>query len=144
VAAFVGFAPLDHPKMVILVMIDEPKGVYYGGIVAGPVFRDVGAWTLNTLHVNPDIRIAALETKLGPGLYKRPEVRLWPKATKGHINTVPDFGGLGMREVLNLGRSMGLEVLLEGTGFAYKQVPGPGSLMEGITSVKVSFRPPAS
>lgn len=144
VAVFVGFAPLDHPKMVILVMIDEPKGVYYGGIVAGPVFRDVGAWTLNTLHVNPDIRIAALETKLGPGLYKRPEVRLWPKATKGHINTVPDFGGLGMREVLNLGRSMGLEVLLEGTGFAYKQVPGPGSLMEGITSVKVSFRPPAS
>jgi len=141
IAVFVGFAPLKNPKMVILVMVDEPKGVHSGGYVAGPVFRDVGAWTLTALHVNPDIRVAGMETKLGHSVYKKPDVKLWPKATKGNINTIPDFRGLGMREVLTLGRSMGLEILLEGTGFAYSQVPGPGSLMEETKSIKVRFRP---
>jgi cell division protein FtsI (penicillin-binding protein 3) len=144
VAVFVGFAPARDPKIVILVMIDEPRGNKYGGIVAGPVFRDVGAWTLNNLHINPEIRTAGLETRLGPGVYKRPKRRLWPKATMGMIDTVPDFTGLGMREVLNLGRSMGLEIVLEGTGFAFAQIPGPGSLLKETASIKVRFKPPSS
>lgn len=40
---FVGFAPLDHPAISIVVVIDEPKaGRYYGGEVAAPVFREIG------------------------------------------------------------------------------------------------------
>jgi cell division protein FtsI (penicillin-binding protein 3) len=144
VAVFVGFAPANEPKIVVLVMIDEPRRSKSGGIVAGPVFRDVGAWTLNSLHINPEIRTAGLETHLGPGAYKRPEPRLWPKVTKGMIDTVPDFTGLGMREVLNLGRSMGLHIVLEGTGLAFAQVPGPGSPLKGAASIKVRFKPPSS
>ena len=53
VAIFVGFAPVERAKLVILALIDEPKGVIYGGLVAGPVFRDVGSWSLNYLKVNP-------------------------------------------------------------------------------------------
>ena len=41
VATFVGMAPIDNPRFVVAVMIDEPKPAYYGGTVAAPVFHDV-------------------------------------------------------------------------------------------------------
>lgn len=41
VATFVGMAPIDNPRFVVAVMVDEPKPAIYGGAVAAPVFRDV-------------------------------------------------------------------------------------------------------
>ena len=41
VASFVGFAPLPHPLVTVLVLIDEPKDSIYGGEVAAPVFREI-------------------------------------------------------------------------------------------------------
>lgn len=41
VSTFVGMAPIDNPRFVVAVMVDEPKPAYYGGAVAAPVFRDV-------------------------------------------------------------------------------------------------------
>ena len=54
VASFVGFAPVSDPRIVVAVMIDEPSGPYYGGIVAAPVFAQITAATLRTLQVAPD------------------------------------------------------------------------------------------
>ena len=55
VAAFVGFAPVSDPRLVVAVMIDEPSaGKYYGGEVAAPVFAQVMAGSLRTLGVAPD------------------------------------------------------------------------------------------
>jgi cell division protein FtsI/penicillin-binding protein 2 len=45
IASFVGMVPADDPKVVGLVLLDEPRGAYYGGEVAAPVFREiVAAW----------------------------------------------------------------------------------------------------
>jgi len=41
VGSFIGFAPADHPLFSMVVMIDDPKGAYYGGTVAAPVFSEV-------------------------------------------------------------------------------------------------------
>ncbi len=55
VAAFVGFAPVSDPKLVVAVMIDEPSaGKYFGGEVAAPVFAHVMAGSLRSLGVAPD------------------------------------------------------------------------------------------
>jgi cell division protein FtsI (penicillin-binding protein 3) len=55
---FVGLAPIDQPRVVIAVMIDEPSnGVIYGGAVAAPVFSDVAQQTLRLLGVPPDMRV---------------------------------------------------------------------------------------
>lgn len=55
VASYVGFAPVSDPRLVIAVMIDEPKaGGYYGGVVAAPVFARVAEGALRTLQVSPD------------------------------------------------------------------------------------------
>ena len=53
VSSFVGFAPADSPRVVILVVIDEPKGVNWGGSVAAPVFKAIGEEALHHLGVPP-------------------------------------------------------------------------------------------
>ena len=54
IASFIGFAPAENPKLVILVVIDEPQGKYYGGTVAAPVFRKIAGDTLNYLNIPPE------------------------------------------------------------------------------------------
>ena len=54
VASFVGFAPVEQPAVVIIVVIDEPVGAYYGGQVAAPVFKELAERVLPYLDVAPD------------------------------------------------------------------------------------------
>jgi len=55
VASFVGFAPVSNPRLIVAVMIDEPSnGVYYGGLVAAPVFSRVTGAALRALNVPND------------------------------------------------------------------------------------------
>lgn len=55
---FVGIAPISKPRIVVAVMVDEPSdGVYFGGLVAGPVFSQVVQQTLNRLGVLPDLEV---------------------------------------------------------------------------------------
>ena len=52
---FAGYAPISDPEVVLVVMIDDPRGVdYYGGLVAAPVFSDVMAGALRYMQVPPD------------------------------------------------------------------------------------------
>lgn len=50
-ASFAGFFPADAPRLVIVVMIDEPKGVEWGGAVAGPVFSEIGMKAARVLRI---------------------------------------------------------------------------------------------
>jgi cell division protein FtsI (penicillin-binding protein 3) len=55
---FVGIAPIDQPRIVVAVMIDEPSnGVYYGGAVAAPVFSQTVQQTLRLMGVQPDMAV---------------------------------------------------------------------------------------
>ena len=51
IGSFVAVAPVDDPQVAILVVVDEPSGVYYGGTVAAPVAKDVLEQTLQYLEV---------------------------------------------------------------------------------------------
>jgi stage V sporulation protein D (sporulation-specific penicillin-binding protein) len=53
IGSFVAVAPADDPKIAVLVIVDEPQGVYYGGSVAAPVAGDLIEETLNYLDVPP-------------------------------------------------------------------------------------------
>jgi cell division protein FtsI (penicillin-binding protein 3) len=54
VASFVGIVPAGAPRLAILVLVDEPKGQYYGGMVAAPAFRDLARFALQYLEIAPD------------------------------------------------------------------------------------------
>jgi cell division protein FtsI (penicillin-binding protein 3) len=51
VSSFIGFAPADSPRLVILVMIDNPKGLHWGSVVAAPVFQQIAKKALRYLNV---------------------------------------------------------------------------------------------
>lgn len=52
-SSFIGFAPAESPKFVASVTIQDPKGVYYGGYLGGPVFREVMGFVLRDQRISP-------------------------------------------------------------------------------------------
>lgn len=54
IASFVGFLPASNPRAVILVAVDEPKGIHWGAVCAAPVFKEVGRMSMWHLKVQPD------------------------------------------------------------------------------------------
>jgi cell division protein FtsI (penicillin-binding protein 3) len=53
VASFVGFAPAQHPKLLVAVVVDEPQYVHVGGAVAAPVFGEIASFALPYLGISP-------------------------------------------------------------------------------------------
>ena len=54
VASFVGIVPASHPRLVVLVAVDEPRGAIWGGVVAAPAFQQIARFDLQYLEVAPD------------------------------------------------------------------------------------------
>ncbi|HNQ04398.1 MAG TPA: penicillin-binding protein 2 [Thiobacillaceae bacterium] len=54
ISSFVGLAPASDPRLVVAVMVDEPMGQYYGGLVAAPVFSRIMAGALRFMAIPPD------------------------------------------------------------------------------------------
>lgn len=52
-ASFIGFLPADEPELLTLVVIDEPRPVYYGSEVAAPAFKNVNSLAITALRVSP-------------------------------------------------------------------------------------------
>ncbi|MEF9958519.1 MAG: penicillin-binding transpeptidase domain-containing protein [Niameybacter sp.] len=96
IASFMAFAPADDPQVIGLVLIDEPKGVYYGGTVAGPVMKDIMANALPYLGIEP--------------IYTEEEQKLEETQTI----KVPDFRALPRKEAKILAQSN--QVLIEFIG----------------------------
>ncbi|GAB5046520.1 penicillin-binding protein 2 [Thermodesulfovibrio sp. TK110] len=54
VSSFVGFIPADNPRIAMIVVIQDPKGAHYGGVVAAPVFKAIADEALSYLNVPRD------------------------------------------------------------------------------------------
>ena len=52
-ASFIGMAPADKPKYVINVTIQAPQGLHWGGVLGGPVFKEVMSYVLEAKHIPP-------------------------------------------------------------------------------------------
>jgi len=59
VASFVGLVPATKPRLVIMIMVDEPSGSIYGGTVAAPAFKQIARFNLQHLEVPPDAQPAS-------------------------------------------------------------------------------------
>lgn len=69
-ASFVGFVPVNEPRLTMIVVLDEPKEGYYGGQLCAPVFRDIARRVLRYLRVPPErkpVPAAIIAAKTGPG-----------------------------------------------------------------------------
>lgn len=127
VSSFVGLAPIDDPKIAVLVIVDSPKTESYGSIVAAPSGKNIIEYTLNAMGVEED-RI------LGPGeeargLVKTPNLRYKLIEQAGEI-------------IVNRGLKYTTEyVNITDDTIVIDQKPGPGELIEkgGIVEVQVDL-----
>jgi len=155
-SSFIGFAPSDDARLVVYVGLDEPKGPYYGGLVAAPVFRDVVEKTLKYLKVPSrmglttakkdassvpvDGAVVAMPTTV-PEIPAAPEVMpAVAEAGEGKWQ-LPDLTGLTMRDVAKLTRVATIDLRLIGSGVAIRQNPAPGSVVARGEEVVVEFKP---
>ena len=127
VGSFVGFVPANNPRLVALVLIDEPEVNVYGGIVAAPVFRNIAQGALRRLAVAPDkaspLPVAGSEAEK---LNRRPVKRTNP-STAADSDGMPDFVGLSLREALEKAQTLKVKLRIQGTGYVVKQSRAPGN-----------------
>jgi cell division protein FtsI (penicillin-binding protein 3) len=127
VGSFVGFVPADDPRLVVLVLVDEPEANVYGGVVAAPVFRNIARGALQHLAVAPEkpdfVPTSMGQAELGA---RRPPKREIEGAMDGIPTGVPDFVGLSLREAVEKARSMKVKVKMQGYGYVVKQSPIAG------------------
>jgi cell division protein FtsI (penicillin-binding protein 3) len=127
VASFIGFVPANDPRLVALVLIDEPEVNVYGGIVAAPVFRNIAQASLRHLAVAPK-QAAVIPL---PGIQPEALVRRLTKpnnasATEVGDGSAPDFIGLSLREALEKAQTLKVKVRLQGNGYVVRQSPEAG------------------
>jgi cell division protein FtsI/penicillin-binding protein 2 len=53
ISSFIGFVPAKKPRLIISVVIEEPRGAFYGGTIAAPVFRRIAEFALRHLRIPP-------------------------------------------------------------------------------------------
>ena len=157
VASFVGFAPVEAPRLVVAVVVDEPEGKYYGGDVAAPVFSAVTAESLRLLGVPPvlpDHAPTTLTADLSAGaragappafLLVPARNRLNGAAHEPGEGAVPDLSGLSERDAVRALARAGLTARLSGHGFVVAQEPPPGTpaTRGGVCAVALAALPPA-
>ena len=143
IASFCGFAPVENPRVTVLVMIDDPLGIFYGGQIAAPVAGSIFSQIFRYLHIEPtgDVFLGAEEgnppvkqTPLKPKRVYRGEV------PQGKI-VMPDFTGKSIREAVKLAADNGITLDSEGSGFASWQSVEANTLVDAGTTVKVQFNP---
>jgi cell division protein FtsI (penicillin-binding protein 3) len=151
IASFGGFVPADDPRLVILVVIDEPQGQIYGGQVAAPAFREIATGALKVLGV-PPTRALARKAEPPPAKAAPSAAPAEPAIAEGWVEAddgapeagavrVPDVRGLFARAAVRRLAGAALEADLDGTGKAVTQEPPAGSFVEPGSRVTIRLQP---
>jgi cell division protein FtsI (penicillin-binding protein 3) len=146
-SGFMGFAPADEPKIVVLVVIDEPQGSTYGGIVAAPVFRAIVEKVLPYLNILPKGTMVVKNESEIPA--KREAARTLSvieeiKVGRGTERVVmPDLAGLSMRRALSRIEGRGLIIKVSGNGRLVEQVPRAGAVIDKGEICYLKFESPS-
>ncbi|HEY0141709.1 MAG TPA: penicillin-binding transpeptidase domain-containing protein [Thermoanaerobaculia bacterium] len=134
VGSFAGYVPADRPRLVILVVVDEPRPEHYGGIVAGPVFKEVAEASLRYLGVEPTLPSRSIEVR--PPLLAA--ISQSPAPNRGAAG-VPDLRGLDARAAIARAVRSGLVVRATGSGVVTSQKPEPGGALPADRQLTLKF-----
>ncbi len=122
VASFLGFYPVENPRYIVLVVIDEPGGAYYGGVVAAPVAKSIF-----------EAIFRVCETPRDENLYSKDKLE--------HADIqVPNLIGKSLTESASILTSLGLQYLTMGDGEKVKDtIAAAGSMVSSGDIVLLIF-----
>ena len=139
IGSFVGFGPLEDPEYVVLIVVDNPSGVYYGAQVAAPIFKMMMTDIVRIKGIRPSSAAAANATVLKGMPASPPKTPLPTVDVTGDTVLLPSFIGYDSREVNEWLNAAGLGFIPNGTGLATYQVPAAGTYVDAGSNVTVSF-----
>ena len=125
--------------MVIAVVIDEPEGIRYGGVVAAPAFKAIAEQILPYLGSYPKgttYLVADSKGKTNPVLFAEGLPSGNARQVAGGDfaeapGVMPDFSGKSIRQVVQTAQRLGLELRFVGSGKAVAQNPPAGYILQG-------------
>jgi len=137
VSSFVGFWPAETPQFVLVVVLDEPKGVYWGSHTAAPLFSDIvanlqGLTAPRNIIPGPKSKERAGSimdfVSLSPEISEKTGNQRKSTGKKhGSIHYIPDLKGFSLREALETLMDYKIKVKITGNGTVVNQTPLPGS-----------------
>jgi cell division protein FtsI (penicillin-binding protein 3) len=165
-ASFIGFFPIESPQFVLLVMIRQPKGNYYGGLVAAPAFRKM-AKRIISLSPEKNLNFAKLTRQIGSeehGIELRGDgnviasisnfsekqskdqnivnvnLSVENEVQMSHIR-MPSLKGLSLKEALSTLAELNLSASIEGHGIVIKQQPQAGARVKENQVIRLVCNP---
>ena len=134
IVSFIGFGPVEDPKFVVLVAIDDPKkGSLYGSQIAAPVFKNIVSQLVRYYQMSPSVKDGATVAAV-------PAAKLPAVKPNGDGSVVlPDFRGYTFGEVRDWLHTAGLYFKPDGTGKAISQEQLPGTVVSPGTPIVVQF-----
>jgi cell division protein FtsI (penicillin-binding protein 3) len=150
--SFIGFLPADRPEVAISVSVVAPQlGTKYGGDVAGPVFSEIGGFTMRYLGIQPDpptvlvvdpadptkkIAVAAPAKPVPAPVVAEPIV----VSARGGQWRMPDLANRTLRDSVKAIESTGAAVDVRGYGRLVSQSPAVGAAIGPGVTVQLQFQ----
>ena len=125
----------------MLIMLDSPKGAFYGSQVAAPIFKDTLQQILVAKGIQPGDS-SELPTVESLTLEKQPAPAELPELVPDEEGNVklPNLAGYSIRQIQTILYGGGLSLIPQGSGTSWKQDPPPGTVLHAGDSVTVLFR----
>ena len=144
VLSFVGFVPADAPRLVMLVMLDEPKNEKWGSEAAAPIFSAIGGEVLRYLAVTPT-DAPPVQIVTGPTDTPVASAAAAEPSDVGEVGerVMPDLRGKTLRQALASLATLGMQVDVRGRGRVVAQTPPPLAPLETGLRAQLELQPAA-
>jgi cell division protein FtsI (penicillin-binding protein 3) len=141
VLSFIGFVPAEEPRLVLLVLLDEPKNEKWGSEAAAPIFAAIAGPVMRYLEVPPR-DAAPIQIVTGPAADAgMARVRLVSTAPEAAVETMPDVRGRTLRQALAMLAPLAMHVNIDGSGRVTQQSPAPGERVEADAVARLTLSP---
>ena len=137
-SSFIAFFPVDNPKYIILISINEPKvgGKHHGSEVALPSVRNVLEKLIKYRGISPEGNIE--ESRKEKAVEQKPMKDLKKLLNEFNNNKMPDLTGLSLREIISIYPQIKFpKYKITGNGSVVEQYPSPGTKLDKNSEVRI-------
>lgn len=142
-SSFIGMFPPASPRVLLLIIVDEPQDRFYGGSVAGPAFKNVSEKIISLLSLYPQLKLAS-HKQVRPRINDKSQLKKSVSTIKQMVakdTIMPELKGLSLSQVQEMLRYRGWLFKYKGVGHVVSQHPLSGMSISDKTEIQVVLKP---